>query len=215
MRQIERDAIRAFQNDKGFKRSNTCVNMINGKPHMYLHGNLIAKKDENGELSVTQELGTNRGSWSAGITYNARDIVKDSSNNNVYLCNTTHTSTGTSGQGFAGSGGSSSTNDYGGSGGGAAGAASGGTGGEGVSWFNGIAASGGGVGRGFSANLPTIQGTYGRGGTAFSTYGSTANGRDGGVVIRYAGTPVATGGTISEFGGYTYHRFASSSAFIY
>ncbi len=46
-------------------------------------------------LSVTQELGTNRGSWSAGITYNARDIVKDSSNNNVYLCNTTHTSTGT------------------------------------------------------------------------------------------------------------------------
>jgi hypothetical protein len=52
MRQIERDAIRAFQNDKGFKRSNTCVNMINGKPHMYLHGNLIAKKDENGELLI-------------------------------------------------------------------------------------------------------------------------------------------------------------------
>ncbi len=31
----------------------------------------------------------------AGVTYNARDIVKDGSNNNVYLCNTTHTSTGT------------------------------------------------------------------------------------------------------------------------
>ena len=26
---------------------------------------------------------------------NGRDIVKDSSNNNIYLCNTTHTSTGT------------------------------------------------------------------------------------------------------------------------
>jgi hypothetical protein len=57
--------------------------------------NKILAFDTNGELSVTQELGTNRGSWSSGVTYNARDIVKDSSNNNVYLCNTTHTSTGT------------------------------------------------------------------------------------------------------------------------
>ena len=57
--------------------------------------NKILAFDTNGELSVTQELGTNRGSWSSGVTYNARDIVKDASNNNVYLCNTTHTSTGT------------------------------------------------------------------------------------------------------------------------
>ena len=57
--------------------------------------NKILAFDTNGELSVTQELGTNRGSWSAGVTFNARDIVKDGSNNNVYLCNTTHTSTGT------------------------------------------------------------------------------------------------------------------------
>ena len=57
--------------------------------------NKILAFDTNGELSVTQELGTNRGSWSAGVTFNARDIVKDSSNNNVYLCNTTHTSVGT------------------------------------------------------------------------------------------------------------------------
>jgi hypothetical protein len=56
--------------------------------------NKILAFDTNGEISVTQELGTNRGSWSAGVTFNARDIVKDSSNNNVYLCNTTHTSTG-------------------------------------------------------------------------------------------------------------------------
>ena len=57
--------------------------------------NKILAFDTNGELSVTQELGTNRGSWSAGVTFNARDIVKDGSNNNVYLCNTTHTSVGT------------------------------------------------------------------------------------------------------------------------
>jgi hypothetical protein len=57
--------------------------------------NKILAFDTNGELAVTQELGTNRGNWSSGVTFNGRDIVKDSSNNNIYLCNTTHTSTGT------------------------------------------------------------------------------------------------------------------------
>jgi hypothetical protein len=57
--------------------------------------NKILAFDTNGELAVTQELGTNRGNWSSGVTFNARDIVKDSSNGNIYICNTTHTSTGT------------------------------------------------------------------------------------------------------------------------
>ena len=57
--------------------------------------NKILAFDTNGELAVTQELGTNRGSWTTATTFNGRDIVKDSSNNNIYLCNTTHTSTGT------------------------------------------------------------------------------------------------------------------------
>ena len=51
--------------------------------------------DSNGELVVSQEVGTYQGNWSAGTTYAARDIVKDSSNNNIYLCNTGHTSSGT------------------------------------------------------------------------------------------------------------------------
>jgi hypothetical protein len=57
--------------------------------------NKILAFDTNGELAVTQELGTNRGNWATATTFNARDIVKDSSNNNIYLCNTTHTSVGT------------------------------------------------------------------------------------------------------------------------
>jgi hypothetical protein len=57
--------------------------------------NKILAFDTNGELAVTQELGTNRGNWSSGVTFNGRDIVKDSSNGNIYICNTTHTSTGT------------------------------------------------------------------------------------------------------------------------
>ena len=50
--------------------------------------------DSNGELVVSQEVGTFKGNWSAGQTYAARDIVKDSSNNNIYLANTGHTSSG-------------------------------------------------------------------------------------------------------------------------
>jgi hypothetical protein len=50
--------------------------------------------DSNGELVVSQELGTFKGNWSASTTYNARDIVKDTSTNNIFLCNTGHTSSG-------------------------------------------------------------------------------------------------------------------------
>lgn len=51
--------------------------------------------DSAGELVVSQELGSYQGNWTAGETYAARDIVKDSSNNNIYLCNTGHTASGT------------------------------------------------------------------------------------------------------------------------
>ncbi len=51
--------------------------------------------DDNGELVVSQELGTYAGNWTAGETYAARDIVKDTSNNNIYLANTGHTASGT------------------------------------------------------------------------------------------------------------------------
>jgi hypothetical protein len=50
--------------------------------------------DDNGELVVSQELGTFKGDWSASTTYAARDIVKDTSTGNIFLCNTGHTSSG-------------------------------------------------------------------------------------------------------------------------
>ena len=50
--------------------------------------------DSNGELVVSQEVGTFVGNWSASTTYSARDIVKDTSTNNIFLCNTGHTSSG-------------------------------------------------------------------------------------------------------------------------
>ena len=50
--------------------------------------------DSAGELVVTQELGTFKGNWSASTTFAVRDIIKDTSNNNIYLCKTAHTSSG-------------------------------------------------------------------------------------------------------------------------
>tara|TARA_A100001015_G_scaffold305616_1_gene398608 strand:+ start:92 stop:1810 length:1719 start_codon:yes stop_codon:yes gene_type:complete len=50
--------------------------------------------DTSGELSVAQELGSNRGNWSASTAYAVRDIVKDTSTNNIFMAKTAHTSSG-------------------------------------------------------------------------------------------------------------------------
>jgi len=50
--------------------------------------------DSSGNLAVDQELGSFRGNWATATVYAARDLVKDTSNNNIYLANTGHTSSG-------------------------------------------------------------------------------------------------------------------------
>lgn len=57
--------------------------------------NKVLAFDAAGEFQVAQELGVFRGNWSAGVTYGIRDIVKDASNQNVYINQATHTSSGT------------------------------------------------------------------------------------------------------------------------
>ena len=49
--------------------------------------------DSSGELSVAQELGTFRGNWAAS-TYAIRDLVKDTSTNNIFIVTEAHTSSG-------------------------------------------------------------------------------------------------------------------------
>ena len=56
--------------------------------------NKILGFDSQGEFQVAQELGVNRGDWASGISYNIRDIVRDASNYNVYICKIAHTSSG-------------------------------------------------------------------------------------------------------------------------
>lgn len=50
--------------------------------------------DSAGELVVSQEMGTYRGNWSSGTAYKQRDIIKDTSNANIYICLTAHTASG-------------------------------------------------------------------------------------------------------------------------
>lgn len=56
--------------------------------------NKVLGFDTAGELTVTQELGTFRGNWSSGTAYAVRDLIKDTSNDNIYICVTAHTSSG-------------------------------------------------------------------------------------------------------------------------
>jgi len=56
--------------------------------------NKILAFDSSGEIQVTQELGTFRGDWSASTSYEVRDLVKDTSTNNIFICVTAHTSSG-------------------------------------------------------------------------------------------------------------------------
>ncbi len=56
--------------------------------------NKLFSFDSSGNLSIAQELGTFRGDWAASTSYNVRDLVKDTSTNNIFLVNTAHTSSG-------------------------------------------------------------------------------------------------------------------------
>ena len=47
-----------------------------------------------GGLEATQEIGVYKGNWATSTAYVVRDIIKDTSNTNIYICITAHTSTG-------------------------------------------------------------------------------------------------------------------------
>lgn len=87
-------------------------------------------------------------------------------------------------------------------------------------WY---AGGGGGGGLSPTANIQGSNGNgggqanYGGGGQCKVVSGNfqTEDGGPGVVIIRYAGTPVATGGTITQVGGYTIHTFTSNGTFSY
>ena len=56
--------------------------------------NKLFSFDASGNLQISQELGTYRGDWAASTVYAVRDLVKDTSTNNIFIAVTAHTSSG-------------------------------------------------------------------------------------------------------------------------
>ncbi len=56
--------------------------------------NKVLSFNASGELDIAQELGTFKGNWAASTAYVVRDIVKDTSTNNIFIATTAHTSSG-------------------------------------------------------------------------------------------------------------------------
>jgi hypothetical protein len=87
---------------------------------------------------------------------------------------------------------------------------------NGATWLDGIEyACGGGSGQSagtLGGDQSTLKGSGGGGG---ALGGDGGDGVDGVVIIRYFGTTRATGGTITQTGGYTYHTFTTSGTFTY
>lgn len=83
------------ENDRSIKLSRTnTMTSTEFTVDAATRANKILAFDSAGEISVTQELGTYQGNWAASTTYYARDIVKDTSTNNIFIANTAHTSSG-------------------------------------------------------------------------------------------------------------------------
>lgn len=81
-------ALRAPENDP------TNINLVLPSKANRL-GKLLAFDSTTGDPVVGEEIGNWRGNWAASTSYLVRDLVKDASNENVYRCNTAHTSSGT------------------------------------------------------------------------------------------------------------------------
>jgi hypothetical protein len=56
--------------------------------------NKVFAFDSSGDVSITQEIGTFRGDWAASTAYVERDLVKDTTTNDVFIVNSAHTSSG-------------------------------------------------------------------------------------------------------------------------
>lgn len=97
--EMDQQTIFAQQNAEGLARAlqapqtdPTTINMI--LPRASLRANKTLGFDANGNPALGETLGTNRGNWASGTLYYVRDIVKDTTNNNIWQCLVQHTSSG-------------------------------------------------------------------------------------------------------------------------
>lgn len=83
------------QADRSLRAPNTdptTVNMV--LPINTVRANKTLAFDANGDPVIGEQIGDYRGNWAASTAYNKRDLVKDTTNDNIYLCIVAHTSSG-------------------------------------------------------------------------------------------------------------------------
>lgn len=97
--ELDQQTIFNQQNAEGLQRAlqapqtdPTSINMT--LPRATLRASKVLAFDSNGNPTATDVIGSNRGNWASGTLYYVRDIVKDTSNNNIYQCSVQHTSSG-------------------------------------------------------------------------------------------------------------------------
>jgi hypothetical protein len=97
--ELDQQTIFAQQNAEGLVRAlsapqtdPTSINMT--LPLASLRANKTLGFDANGNPALGETLGTNRGNWAASTVYFVRDIVKDTTTNNIFQVITAHTSSG-------------------------------------------------------------------------------------------------------------------------
>jgi hypothetical protein len=83
------------QSDRSLRAPNTDPTTINMTlPLNTIRANKTLAFDADGNPTTGEIVGNWRGNWAASTAYNKRDLVKDTTNNNVYICVTAHTSSG-------------------------------------------------------------------------------------------------------------------------
>jgi len=83
------------QSDRSLRAPNTDPTTINMTlPLNTIRANKTLAFDADGNPTTGEIVGNWRGDWAAGEDYVKRDLVKDTTNNNVYICVTAHTSSG-------------------------------------------------------------------------------------------------------------------------
>jgi hypothetical protein len=97
--ELDQQTIFAQQNAEGLLRAlqapqtdPTTIDMT--LPRAADRANKTLAFDADGNPVIGEIIGNNRGNWASGTAYNKRDLVKDTTNSNIYLCNEAHTSSG-------------------------------------------------------------------------------------------------------------------------
>jgi hypothetical protein len=83
------------QSNRSLRAPNTDPTTVNMElPDNTTRANKTLAFDSNGDPVIGEQIGDYRGDWAAGTAYNKRDLVKDTSTDNIFMANTAHTSSG-------------------------------------------------------------------------------------------------------------------------